>query len=210
MSINTINYGASILGQSVVNLKNQLTNLQSQVDGLAAGGTAGGAATPNAVAYDTAAHDRLTLGSTSGGTTKLSGLTDGSLAAGSTDAVTGNQLFATNNQVASLTSAVQNISTTGSSSIGINGTIPQVGQAYIPLNTTITGSAYSPQGEVLSNIGTVIGLQSGPATDQFFLTFDRLGDHTNVVVEATPTAPAPAIAMRIVLIPPAAEPPQPR
>jgi hypothetical protein len=76
--------------------------------------------------------------------------------------------------------------------IGINGTIPQVGQAYIPLNTTITGSAYSPQGEVLSNIGTVIGLQSGPLTDQFFLTFDRLGDHTNVVVEATPTAPPPA------------------
>jgi hypothetical protein len=76
--------------------------------------------------------------------------------------------------------------------IGINGTIPQVGQAYIPLNTTITSGAYTPQGEVLSNIGTVIGLQAGPLTDQFFLTFDRLGDHTNVVVEATPAAPAPA------------------
>ncbi len=34
--------------------------------------------------------------------------------------------------------------------IGINGTIPQVGQAYIPLNTTITPGAYTPQGEVLS------------------------------------------------------------
>jgi hypothetical protein len=77
--------------------------------------------------------------------------------------------------------------------IGINGTIPQVGQAYIPLNTTISSSGYTyPQGEVLSNIGTVIGLQAGPLTDQFFLTFDRLGDHTNVVVEATPSAPAPA------------------
>ncbi|MEA3159730.1 MAG: hypothetical protein QOD95_1278, partial [Gammaproteobacteria bacterium] len=77
--------------------------------------------------------------------------------------------------------------------IGINGTVPQVGQAYIPLNTTVTSSAYTyPQGQVLSNIGTVIGLQSGPATDQFFLTFDKLGSHTNVVVEATPSAPAPA------------------
>ena len=76
--------------------------------------------------------------------------------------------------------------------IGINGTIPQVGQAYIPLNTTITAANYTKQGEVLSNIGTVIGLQAGPLTDQFFLTFDRLGSHTNVVVEATPTAPAPA------------------
>jgi Concanavalin A-like lectin/glucanases superfamily len=76
--------------------------------------------------------------------------------------------------------------------IGINGTVPQVGQAYIPLNTTVTGAAYTPQGEVLSNIGTVIGLQAGPLTDQFFLTFDKLGNQTDVVVEAIPTAPAPA------------------
>jgi hypothetical protein len=77
--------------------------------------------------------------------------------------------------------------------IGINGTVPQVGQAYIPLNATINSSAYTyPQGQVLSNIGTVIGLQSGPALDQFFLTFDKLGSHTNVVVEAKPSIPAPA------------------
>src|SRR6202453_4102126 len=76
--------------------------------------------------------------------------------------------------------------------IGINGTVPQVGQAYIPLNTTVTGSAYTPQGEVLSNIGTVIGLQAGPLTDQFFLTFDKLGNQTDVVVEAIPASPAPA------------------
>jgi hypothetical protein len=76
--------------------------------------------------------------------------------------------------------------------IGLNGAIPQVGQAYIPLNTTVTAANYTPQGEVLSNIGTVIGLQSGPATDQFFLTFDVLGSQSHVVVEPTPTAPAPA------------------
>ena len=76
--------------------------------------------------------------------------------------------------------------------IGINGTIPQVGQAFIPLNTTVTAAGYTAQGEVLSTIGTVIGLQSGPLTDQFFLTFDQLGSHTNVMVEPTPTAPPPA------------------
>jgi len=82
--------------------------------------------------------------------------------------------------------------------IGINGTIPQVGQAYIPLNTTITGANYVPTGEVLSSIGTVIGLQSGPLTDQFFLTFDVLGSQSHVVVEPTPTpappAPGPVVA----------------
>jgi hypothetical protein len=76
--------------------------------------------------------------------------------------------------------------------IGLNGAIPQVGQAYIPLNTTVTAANYTPQGEVLSPIGTVIGLQSGPATDQFFLTFDVLGSQTHVVVEPTPTVPAPS------------------
>jgi hypothetical protein len=76
--------------------------------------------------------------------------------------------------------------------IGLNGGVPQVGQAYIPLKTTITPAAYTAQGEVLSSIGTVIGLQGGPATDQFFLTFDVLGSHTNVVVEASPSIPAPA------------------
>jgi hypothetical protein len=76
--------------------------------------------------------------------------------------------------------------------IGINGTVPQVGQAFIPLNTTVSSANYTAQGAVLSNIGTVIGLQSGPMTDQFFLTFDVLGSHKNVVVEATPTAPPPA------------------
>jgi hypothetical protein len=76
--------------------------------------------------------------------------------------------------------------------IGLNGNIPQVGQAYIPMNTTVTSSAYTAQGQVLSDIGTVIGLQSGPLTDQFFLTFDQLGSHTNVVVEPTPTPLPPA------------------
>jgi hypothetical protein len=82
--------------------------------------------------------------------------------------------------------------------IGLNGNIPQVGQAYIPLSTTVTGAGYTASGEVLSTVGTVIGLQSGPLTDQFFLTFDQLGSHTNVVVEPTPAtppnAPGPVVA----------------
>jgi hypothetical protein len=77
--------------------------------------------------------------------------------------------------------------------IGINGTIPSVGQAYIPLNTTVTSALYTSQGEVLSPIGTVIGLENGPLTDQFFLTFDQLGSQTHVVVEQTPVAPPTAL-----------------
>jgi hypothetical protein len=76
--------------------------------------------------------------------------------------------------------------------IGINGTIPTVGQAYIPLDTTVTAANYKFNGEVLSPVGTVIPIQSGPLTDQFFLSFDQLGTATHVTVEATPVAAAPA------------------
>ena len=73
--------------------------------------------------------------------------------------------------------------------IGINGAIPQVGQAYVPLNTSITAANYTPQGQVLSNVGTVVGLESGPLTDVFFLQFDTLGSQSYPIVEPIPVTP---------------------
>jgi Concanavalin A-like lectin/glucanases superfamily len=73
--------------------------------------------------------------------------------------------------------------------IGINGTLPQVGQAYIPLSTAVTASNYTSQGQVLSTVGTVIGLESGPLTDTFFLQFDTLGGQSYPIVEPVPTTP---------------------
>jgi len=70
--------------------------------------------------------------------------------------------------------------------IGINGTIPTVGQAYSTLNTTVTSANYTAQGESLSSVGTVIAIQSGPLTDQFFLSFDQLGSKTHVTTETAP------------------------
>src|SRR5690606_28735791 len=63
--------------------------------------------------------------------------------------------------------------------IGVNGAEAQTGQAFANIDTTVTGSGYSPEaGQRLAEIGTVIGLQKGPAADLFFLTFDRIGEHT--------------------------------
>jgi hypothetical protein len=86
--------------------------------------------------------------------------------------------------------------------IGINGTIPAVGQAYSTLNTTVTSANYTAQGQLLSSIGTVIAIQSGPLTDQFFLSFDQLGTKTHVTTEAAPipiapVAPAPVAAVGV-------------
>src|SRR5450631_2943247 len=75
--------------------------------------------------------------------------------------------------------------------IGINGTIPTVGQAYSPLNTTVTAAKYTAQGELLSSVGTVIAIQSGPLTDQFFLSFDVLGSKIHVTTDPVPLPIAP-------------------
>jgi len=89
--------------------------------------------------------------------------------------------------------------------IGINGKEAVVGQAYSRLDTTLTTELQIPPlGQRLSEIGTIIALENGPAEDQFFLTFEQLGNATNVRVEAAlpPVAqpvdgePQPEIGLR--------------
>jgi hypothetical protein len=76
--------------------------------------------------------------------------------------------------------------------IGINGTIPTVGQAYSTLSSTVTAANYTTAGELLSRVGTVIAIQSGPLTDQFFLSFDQLGSKTHVTTDPVPYPIAPS------------------
>jgi hypothetical protein len=69
--------------------------------------------------------------------------------------------------------------------LGVNGIEVAVGQAYRPVDTTITQS-----GQVLSDVGTIIALEKGPMSDEFFLSFDVLGGETNVRTEPVPLPPA--------------------
>ncbi|HEX4050965.1 MAG TPA: LamG domain-containing protein [Steroidobacteraceae bacterium] len=76
--------------------------------------------------------------------------------------------------------------------LGENGQELPVDQAYIPLNVNIDAKDYSPTtGQLLSPIGTVIPLQNGPTSDQFFLTFAQIGSNSHTYTEATPTPSAP-------------------
>ncbi|MFT2089963.1 LamG domain-containing protein [Paraglaciecola sp. 2405UD69-4] len=77
--------------------------------------------------------------------------------------------------------------------IGINGREASVGQVFQNLDTQLTDSDYTPnEGQVLSNLGTIVAIEKGAELDEFFLTFEVLGDQTNVVVEADPAAAAEA------------------
>jgi hypothetical protein len=68
--------------------------------------------------------------------------------------------------------------------IGINGSISSVGQSFATVNTTIGGSAYTAaNGQLLSSVGAVIGVDLGVTNDMFFLSFDQLGSQTHVYVD---------------------------
>jgi autotransporter adhesin len=74
--------------------------------------------TADIIAYDSSAHDRVTLGGAGAATrVSLSNLQDAELSATSTDAVTGAQLYATNEQLGVLGQAVQNYHANGSTAI---------------------------------------------------------------------------------------------
>jgi hypothetical protein len=75
--------------------------------------------------------------------------------------------------------------------IGVNGAEAKVGQAYAPLDTTVTDANYTAGvGQLLSPVGTVIALEKGPDSDLFFLSFDQIGSSTHVRTD--PAVPQPA------------------
>ncbi len=76
--------------------------------------------------------------------------------------------------------------------VGINGSEAGIGQVFAALDTEIGGPALVDGRQRLSSQGAVIEVQQGPDSDEFFLTFDRLGDHEFVRVEGEFPAPPPA------------------
>ena len=76
--------------------------------------------------------------------------------------------------------------------IGLNGRELTVGQAFQNVDITLNDADYAAEGlQWMSTIGTVVSLEQGPQLDEFFLTFEVLGNSTNVVTEPIPLAPPP-------------------
>ncbi len=73
--------------------------------------------------------------------------------------------------------------------IGLNGGLVNVGQAYANLDLTLNDG----QGQLLSNLGTVIPLEKGPDSDEFFLSFDQLGNEFGPVTPPANVSPPPEV-----------------
>lgn len=69
--------------------------------------------------------------------------------------------------------------------IGINGKEAPIGQAFANVAVTINSENYSPDGVPMSALGALIPLEKGAAEDDFFLTFDRIGERTYTRVDDT-------------------------
>ncbi|NNE63452.1 MAG: LamG domain-containing protein, partial [Gammaproteobacteria bacterium] len=76
--------------------------------------------------------------------------------------------------------------------IGINGKEAIAGQVYANLDTAVDPALYAAQGgQLLSPSGSVIALEKGTESDEFFLTFEKLGSNTNAFLDPAPVAPTP-------------------
>ncbi len=76
--------------------------------------------------------------------------------------------------------------------IAVNGKEAVAGQEFGNMEVAINGNDYSPaEGQLLSEHGAVIALEKGPASDEFFLTFEVLANQTYTRIDPVPTPPAP-------------------
>jgi hypothetical protein len=73
--------------------------------------------------------------------------------------------------------------------IGLNGKESVQGQAYSNIDLAIASGQNLTEPLSISSLGTIIGLEKGASQDEFFLTFEKIGEHSNVTVPGVFTTP---------------------
>ncbi len=74
--------------------------------------------------------------------------------------------------------------------IGVNGKEAVAGQTYANLVTSVDPGTYTAEsGQLLSSMGAVIALEKSTSSDEFFLTFEKLGDETHTFSDPAGTTP---------------------
>ena len=130
------------VGGAITNLDGRVTQNTSDIAGLQStvGNISGSVA--NAVQYDSTAHNKVTLGGTAANASPvtLTNLKNGDVSATSTDAVTGAQLWTTNQMIGGLNQTVQNYQENGSAFVGVN-TTGNAAQATGSKSVAIGGGA---------------------------------------------------------------------
>jgi hypothetical protein len=69
--------------------------------------------------------------------------------------------------------------------IGLNGKESILGQAFANIDLTIANGEDISEPVSISSLGTIIALDKGANSDEFFLTFEQVGKYKNVVIPAS-------------------------
>ncbi|WP_420496917.1 YadA-like family protein [Sphingomonas sediminicola] len=152
--------GTVVAGSTDAVNGDQLFTLSQQVTGLAN-------ATANGVQYDDATQAQVTLGEAAG--TVVTNVAAGNIAAGSTDAVNGGQLAATNAQVATNTANIANLTTQVNTNTGdINAIQVQIANLTVaggsPVQYSNPATPTTSNGGVATNDVTIVGANAGSVT----------------------------------------------
>lgn len=194
VSAPTYNVGGTTVnnvGAAITNIDDRVTQNTSDIDSLQKSvGTMTGSVA-NAVSYDSAAHNQVTLGgSASAPKVKLTNLQDGELSATSSDAVTGAQLWNTNQQVANLNQAVQNQQSTGSSALAID-------TSGAPAATATGSGAIAMGGGAQASGDNSVALGAGSVADQAnTVSVGSPGNERRITNVADGKGPTDAVNMR--------------
>jgi hypothetical protein len=73
--------------------------------------------------------------------------------------------------------------------IGLNGKESAQGQAYKNIDLSISNEQALTEPLAISDLGTIIALEKGANQDEFFLSFEQIGEHNNVTVPGQFTTP---------------------
>ncbi|MGF6761523.1 autotransporter adhesin [Paraburkholderia sp. GAS33] len=193
ISAPTYNVGGTTVnnvGDAITNLDGRTTQNTTDISNIQTTINSMSGSVTNAVQYDSSAHDKVTLGgSTNAAKVKLTNLQDADLSATSTDAVTGAQLWNTNQQVSSLSQAVQNQQTSGNTNIAINTTSG-------PASATGTNSAAIGGGSQASGANSV-AIGDGSIADQDnTVSMGSQGNERRITNVADGQGPTDAVNMR--------------
>ncbi|CAG4898710.1 ESPR-type extended signal peptide-containing protein [Paraburkholderia gardini] len=172
---NAVSVGSSTMQRQIINLAKGTAGTDAvnldQMNAAIAGSSGGGS--PDAVMYDSATHDHVTLGGASSGTpVALTNLSAGQVATGSKDAINGSQLYGTANSVADALG--------GNSTVGTDGKISK--PSY-----TVDGSTYNDVGSAITAVdakaaaGPVDGVRYDTSAHDK-VTFGGVGSTTPVML----------------------------
>ncbi|RKF38400.1 YadA-like family protein [Paraburkholderia fungorum] len=186
------------VGSAITNLDGRVTQNTNDIAGLQTTVSNISGSVANALQYDSSAHDKVTLGGTAANAPKvtLTNLQDGEVSATSSDAVTGAQLWNTNQQIDNLGQqigdinlAVKNTQATGSSYVAVNST-GNTAQAIGNGTVAIGGGAQA-------SAPNSVAIGEGSVADQSnTVSVGSAGNERRITNVAAGQAPADAVNMQ--------------